>query len=34
MSTGNPEGAPPVDITGAPRRSPVDAGAYQYGPEK
>jgi Right handed beta helix region len=31
---GNPAEAPPVDISGAPRRSPVDAGAYQYSPGK
>ena len=34
IGAGNPEGAPPVDITGAPRRSPVDIGAYQYAPLK
>jgi Right handed beta helix region len=34
IGAGNPEGAPPVDITGAPRRSPVDVGAYQYAPLK
>ena len=31
---GNPAEAPPVDMTGAPRRGPIDAGAYQYGPGK
>jgi hypothetical protein len=31
---GNPAEAPPVDISGAPRRSPIDAGAYQYSPGK
>jgi hypothetical protein len=34
IGAGNPEGAPPVDITGAPRRSPVDVGAYQHSPLK
>jgi hypothetical protein len=34
IGAGNPEGAPPVDITGAPRRSPVDVGAYQLSPGK
>jgi Right handed beta helix region len=34
IGAGNPEGVPPVDITGAPRRSPVDVGAYQYTPLK
>ena len=34
IGAGNPEGAPPVDITGAPRRSPVDIGAYQRSPGK
>jgi hypothetical protein len=34
IGAGNPEGAPPVDITGAPRRSKVDVGAYQYAPLK
>jgi hypothetical protein len=29
IGTGNPEGAPPVDITGAPRGSRVDVGAHQ-----
>ena len=29
IGAGNPAEAPPVDITGAPRRSPVDVGAYQ-----
>jgi Right handed beta helix region len=32
IGAGNPEGAPPIDITGAPRRSPVDVGAYQLSP--
>ena len=31
---GNPAEAPPVDISGAPRRSPIDAGAYQHSPGK
>ena len=31
---GNPAEAPPVDITGAPRGSPIDAGAYQHSPGK
>jgi Right handed beta helix region len=30
IGTGNPAGAPAVDITGAPRSSPTDIGAYQY----
>jgi hypothetical protein len=34
IGAGNPEGAPQVDITGAPRRSPVDVGAYQQGSDK
>jgi Right handed beta helix region len=34
IGAGNPEGAPPVDITGARRRSPVDIGAYQQGSDK
>jgi hypothetical protein len=34
IGAGNPEGAPPIDTTGAPRRSPVDIGAYQYAPLK
>jgi hypothetical protein len=29
IGAGNPEGAPPVDITGAPRGRKVDIGAYQ-----
>jgi parallel beta-helix repeat protein len=29
IGAGNSAEAPPVDITGAPRRSPVDVGAYQ-----
>jgi Right handed beta helix region len=32
IGAGNPEGAPPIDVTGAPRRSPVDVGAYQLSP--
>ena len=31
---GNPAEAPPVDITGAPRGTPIDAGAYQHSPGK
>src|SRR6185312_15532032 len=31
---GNPAGAPPADFAGAPRRSRIDAGAYQYAPGK
>jgi hypothetical protein len=31
IGAGNPEGAPPVDITGAPRGGRVDVGAYQFG---
>jgi hypothetical protein len=34
IGAGNSADAPPVDITGAPRRSPVDVGAYQYSPLK
>jgi parallel beta-helix repeat protein len=34
IGAGNPAEAPPVDITGAPRGSPVDVGAYQHGPDK
>jgi len=34
IGAGNPDGAPPVDFTGAPRGSPVDIGAYQYRPGK
>jgi hypothetical protein len=34
IGAGNPEGTPPVDITGARRRSPVDVGAYQQGSDK
>jgi parallel beta-helix repeat protein len=31
IGAGNPEGAPPVDITGTPRGSRIDVGAYQFG---
>ena len=34
IGAGNPADAPPVDITGAPRGSPVDIGAYQHSPGK
>ena len=34
IGAGNPAEAPPVDITGAPRGSPIDAGAYQHSPGK
>ena len=34
IGAGNSAEAPPVDITGAPRRSPVDVGAYQLSPGK
>jgi hypothetical protein len=34
IGAGNAADAPPVDITGAPRGSRVDVGAYQYGPGK
>jgi hypothetical protein len=34
IGAGNPEGAPPVDITGAPRGSRVDVGAHQQGSDK
>jgi Right handed beta helix region len=34
IGAGNSSEAPPIDITGAPRRSPVDVGAYQYAPPK
>jgi parallel beta-helix repeat protein len=34
IGAGNPAEAPPVDITGASRRSPVDVGAYQHNPGK
>jgi hypothetical protein len=34
IGAGNPADAPPVDITGAPRGTRIDAGAYQYGPGK
>jgi hypothetical protein len=30
IGAGNSAEAPPVDITGTPRRSPVDVGAYQH----
>jgi Right handed beta helix region len=32
IGAGSPDGAPPVDITGAARGKPVDAGAYRYSP--
>ena len=34
IGAGNPAEAPPVDITGAPRGSRIDVGAYQYRPGK
>jgi hypothetical protein len=34
IGAGNSADAPPVDITGAPRGSRVDVGAYQYAPPK
>ena len=34
IGAGNPAGAPATDITGAPRGSPPDIGAYQYRPGK
>jgi hypothetical protein len=34
IGAGNPAGAPPVDITGAPRGSRIDIGAYQYGADQ
>ena len=34
IGAGNSAEAPPADITGAPRGSRVDVGAYQYGPLK
>jgi hypothetical protein len=34
IGAGNSAEAPPVDITGAPRGSRVDVGAYQHGPDK
>jgi hypothetical protein len=34
IGIGNPAEAPPVDITGAPRGSRIDIGAYQYSPGK
>jgi hypothetical protein len=34
IGAGNSAEAPPVDNTGAPRRSPVDVGAYQHSPGK
>ena len=34
IGAGNSEGAPPVDITGPLRGTPVDVGAYRYSPGK
>jgi hypothetical protein len=34
IGAGSPAEAPPVDITGAPRGTPIDAGAYRYNPGK
>ena len=34
IDAGNPSDAPSVDITGAPRGSRIDVGAYQHGPSK
>ena len=34
IGAGSSSEAPPVDITGAPRRSPVDVGAYQLSPRQ
>ena len=34
IGAGSPADAPTVDITGAPRESPVDIGAYRYEPGK
>ena len=34
IGAGSPIDAPAVDITGAPRGTRIDAGAYQYGPGK
>jgi hypothetical protein len=34
IGAGNSAEAPPVDITGAPRGSSIDVGAYQYAPLK
>jgi hypothetical protein len=34
IGAGNSAEAPPVDITGAPRGSSIDAGAYQHSPGK
>ncbi len=34
IGAGNSADAPSVDMTGAPRRSPIDVGAYQYSPPK
>ncbi len=34
IGAGNSAEAPPVDITGAPRGSSIDVGAYQHGPLK
>jgi hypothetical protein len=34
LGAGNPNDAPPVDITGAPRGARIDIGAYRYGSGK
>ena len=34
IGAGSSIDAPPVDITGAPRGSSIDVGAYQHGPLK
>ena len=34
IGAGNPVDSPPVDITGAPRGSRIDVGAYQHGAGK
>ena len=34
IGTGNPADAPSDDVTGAPRGTPIDIGAYQYRPGK
>jgi hypothetical protein len=34
IGAGDPAEAPPVDITGAPRKGSIDLGAYQYSPLK